>query len=250
MIPKKIHYCWFGRNPLPDDVKRYIESWKKYCPDFEIKRWDEDSFDINTCEYIKEAYEKKKWAFVTDYVRLHALVNEGGIYMDTDVEVVQTLTPFLEHSAFSGFQDEKSIPTGIMACEPGFPLFAELLGDYKGRHFINPDGSCNTTTNVSYITKSCLEKGLRLNNTFQIIDGFALYPSEVFCAKSPTDGKLFANENTVTIHHFAGSWIDEAVKNRIDRRRRLSAKYGKLGLLFYYVTNWPSKMREKVRNRK
>jgi len=250
MIPKVIHYCWFGRNPLTDDVKEYMESWKKNCPDYLIKRWDEDSFDIGSCNYTKEAYEKRKWAFVTDYVRLYALVKEGGVYMDTDVEMLRPLDPFLKHKAFSGFQDEKSIPTGIMACEPDFPFFKVLLDDYYGRHFINPDGTCNTTTNVSYITKSCLERGLKLNNTYQEINDFALYPSDVFCAKSPTDGKLFVNENTVTIHHFAGSWIEKSVKERIGRRNLMTSKYGKVGLLLYYATNWPHKLKENIKRRK
>ena len=101
MIPKIIHYCWFGGNPLPADARRCIESWKKYLPDYKIKEWNENNFDINSNQYVREAYEKRKFAFVTDYVRLYALVNEGGVYMDTDVEVIKSYDPFLHHTAFS-----------------------------------------------------------------------------------------------------------------------------------------------------
>ena len=104
MIPKIIHYCWFGGNPLSDDAKRYIASWKKYCPDYEIREWNESNFDINENDYCREAYEQKKWAFVTDYVRLKALYEYGGIYMDTDVEVVKPLDPLLSYDALSGYE--------------------------------------------------------------------------------------------------------------------------------------------------
>ena len=109
MIPKKIHYCWFGGNPLPEDAQKYLESWKKFCPDYEIIRWDEKNFDINQLPYVQEAFKAKKWAFITDYVRLYALYNYGGIYMDTDVEVLKSLDSFLELKAFSGFENEENI---------------------------------------------------------------------------------------------------------------------------------------------
>ena len=114
MIPKIIHYCWFGKNPLPDDARDCIESWKKNCPDYEIKEWNEENFDINTCAYVKEAYDKKKWAFITDFVRLKVLYDYGGIYMDTDVEVCKSLDPLLKWDAFSGFESDNNIPTGTI----------------------------------------------------------------------------------------------------------------------------------------
>ena len=117
MIPKIIHYCWFGGNPLPPLALKCIESWKKYCPDYEIKIWDESNFDININKYATEAYEAKKWAFVSDVARLWVLYNYGGIYMDTDLEVIKPLDEFLYHKAFSGFEDEVNIPTGIIASE-------------------------------------------------------------------------------------------------------------------------------------
>ena len=123
MIPKIIHYCWFGGKELPELAKKCIASWKKYCPDYEIIRWDESNFDLESCQYVKQAYQSKKYAFVTDYVRLYAMYTQGGVYMDTDVELTKNLDKFLDHQGFSGFESEAQIPTGIMAAEkPIWPL--------------------------------------------------------------------------------------------------------------------------------
>lgn len=206
MIPKIIHYCWFGGNPLPELAVVCIESWKKYCPDYEIREWNESNFDIDTNTYTAEAYTVQKWAFITDYVRLYAMVNYGGIYMDTDVEICNNLDQYLDHQAFSGFETDTDIPTGIMACEKGFPLFKQLLDNYKDRHFIRHDGSFDMTTNVYVITKYCLNKGFIPNNSFQIVDGFALYPRDYFCPKDQQSGEITITENTHAIHHFSGSW--------------------------------------------
>lgn len=232
MIPKTIHYCWFGRNPLPPLAVKCIKSWKKYCPDYEIIEWNEDTFDISSAPlYVRQAYEAKKWAFVTDYVRLFAMVNHGGIYMDTDVEVIQPLDKFLQHHAFSGFENEKDIPTGIMACEKDFPLFREFLHYYDDVVFVNPDGSYNYTTNVRIMTNACLLRGLKQDNSYQEIDGFVLYPKDVFCPVSYTTGILTKTKDTSTIHWFAGSWQPSEYKmqhqaqmreiQRIDRVHRI-----------------------------
>ena len=209
MIPKKIHYCWFGKNPLPELAKNCINSWKKNLPDYEIIEWNEDNFDINSCTYIKEAYQVKKYAFVSDYVRLYVLVNYGGIYMDTDVEVIKSIDQFLEYKAFSGFETKNFIPTGIMACEKNFELFNEFLDDYKNCHFIKPDGTFETISNVVKMTNTCKKYGLILNDKYQIIRDFALFPSEYFCPKRKKEKwkEHLITENTYTIHHFAGSWL-------------------------------------------
>lgn len=216
MIPKVIHYCWFGGKPLSDDAKKCIESWKKFCPDYKIVEWNETNFDINYCDYVKEAYDSKKWAFVTDVVRLYALVNYGGVYMDSDVEVIKPIDSFLNYNAFSGFQTAEYVPTGIMACEPHNSFFEELLNEYNGIHFINSDGSFDYTTNCVRITNACVRYGLELNNSLQTINTFTLFPSDYFCAKDSITGEVKITDNTCTIHHFAGSWITR--KNKINTK--------------------------------
>ena len=220
MIPKKIHYCWFGRNPLPQMAVDCIESWKKYGPDYEIIEWNEDNFDINSNQYAKEAYENKKWAFVSDYARLFALYNHGGVYMDTDMEVLQNLDRFLEHRAFSGFQSIGEICTGIIATEKGSDWIKLLLGYYDDRSFFKPNGELDTTVNVATVTRMTTEyTNLQMDNTYQETDkDIVIYPQEYFC---PFDYINYRNsrlraksitENTYALHHFMGSWNSKGQK--------------------------------------
>ena len=225
-IPKIIHYCWFGKNPKPDLARKCIESWEKYCPDYKIIEWNEDNFDINCCDYVREAYEAKKWAFVSDVARLFALVNHGGIYMDTDVELLKPLDAFLVYDAVSGFEAADRISTGLMACRKGHPLFVELLRDYDNAHFLKNDGSLDTTTNVTRITDTCLKHGLRLDNTLQTVYGFTLFPSDYFCPKSHADNVVRKTANTHAIHWFDGSWMDMDVKKAHKRTQKLNRLFG------------------------
>lgn len=209
MIPKIIHYCWFGGKPLPPEARKCIESWKKYLPDYEIKEWNEQTFDINSNLYVKEAYENKKYAFVTDYVRLFALASVGGIYMDTDVEVLKSYDPFLHHVAFSGFENNNFVSTGMMASEKGGRWITELLEEYKDRRFIKEDGSFDITTNTVTITNYMIKHGLVLNNTYQDFpDLVTIYPSDFFCPKDYYTEKIRKTKNTHAIHHFSRSWCD------------------------------------------
>lgn len=214
MIPKVIHYCWFGKGEKPKLVYKCIDSWKKYCPDYEIIEWNEDNFDINCCPYVKEAYESRRFAFVTDYVRLYVMFNQGGIYMDTDVEVTRNLDEFLVHKGFSGFESETQIPTGIMAGEKGFPLFEKLLSYYDGRHFLDKNGKQDTTTNVITITAMLSERGFIPNGKYQVVDGFALYPRDYFCPLDDSTGVMYDSKNTATIHWFNKSWVPQRLRVR------------------------------------
>lgn len=226
MIPKKIHYCWYGGKELPELALHCIESWKKYCPDYEIIRWDETNTDLNENDYIREAYEAKKWAFITDYVRLKALHTYGGVYMDTDVELVAPIDGFLKYGAFSGFENNTQIPTGIMAASEGHPFFGELLSYYDGRHFVKDDGSFDCTTNVQTITDIALRNGFRPDNTFQEVCGMAFFPRDYFCPKDHSTGIINRTENTVCIHHFDGSWHTDLEKKLVKKEQHYVAKYG------------------------
>lgn len=235
MIPKKIHYCWFGRGEMPKLAKKCIKSWKKYCPDYEIKEWNEDNFDLDKYPYVREAYDNRKFAFVTDVVRLYALYTEGGIYMDTDVEVLKSLDAFLHHNAFSGFEDEKYVPTGIMASEKGGIWAKDNLNYYNGRHFVREDGSMDTTTNVITITNYMIAHGLKQDNTFQDFPNLiTLYPKDYFCPLSWNGHEMQMTENTVTIHHFAGSWLPLEVQLK-QHHPYFSKHYPKLFYYGYYL---------------
>lgn len=227
-IPKIIHYCWFGGNELPATAQKCIGSWKKHCPDYEIKEWNESNFDISCNTYVKQAYEAKKYAFVSDYVRLFVLYNYGGVYMDTDVEVLKPLDKFLENEAFSGFETPKSVPTGIMACVQQHAFFKLLLSYYDGRPFIKNDGLYDLTTNVTTITEYCVQSGLNLNNTLQTVNGVTFYPQSYFCPKDYNTGKVCITPDTYTIHHFSGSWISRSEKLKSSLTRMLGPNLTKI----------------------
>ena len=222
-IPKIIHYCWFGGKPKPPMAQTCTSSWKKFCPDYEILEWNEDNFDVSAAPaYVQQAYEAKRWAFVTDYVRLKALTEMGGVYMDTDVEVVKPLDPYLKHHAFAGFERVNAVQTGLLACEKEFPLFREFLKHYDTASFLKEDGSVDITTNVEVLTDLCLRYGLVCNDKFQEVEGLAIYPREVFCPVDFETEKLHRTRKTVTIHWFAGSWhTEEELEAMREEKRQL-----------------------------
>ena len=220
-IPKIIHYCWFGKNPEPELMKKCVESWKKYLPDYKLILWNEDNFEIDSNLFVKQAYKSKKWAFVTDYVRFYALYNYGGIYMDTDVEVLKNLDCLLEHKVFTGYENEILIPTGIIGSSKGHPWVQEIMHYYEKRSFIRDDGSLSVQPNTAIITKITTDQyGFNVLKGYQKLkDGLIIYPKEYFCPKSYYDNKITLTENTYTIHHFSGSWhtIFDKYKLKIHR---------------------------------
>jgi len=226
-VPKIIHYCWFGGKPKPELAEKCIRSWKKYCPDYQIIEWNEDNFDVSSAPlYVRQAYEAGRWAFVTDYVRLKAMLEMGGIYMDTDVEVIKPLDPYLHHDGFAGFENPGQIQTGLLACSRDFPLFRDFMAYYDTASFLLPDGSHNTTTNVRVLTDLCMKRGLRPDGTYQVVDGFAVYPTEYFCPVDYHTEKLHKTKNTVVIHWFASSWHTEE-ERRLIREEKLRIKRDK-----------------------
>ena len=215
MIPKIIHYCWFGGNPLPPLAIKCINSWKQFLPEYEIIEWNEKNFPLEDYIFAKEALESRKFAFVSDVSRLDALVEMGGVYMDTDVEVLKPLDDFLHLPAFSGFENDDYVPTGIMASEKNSVWATEMLAYYDNRRFIKTDGSFDMQANTIIITDFMQAKGFVMNNKFQQINGYVtFYPNDYFCPKSYKTGNIELTENSYCIHHFAKSWVPTRKKWR------------------------------------
>lgn len=229
MIPKIIHYCWFGGSEKPESVTKCIESWKIFCKDFEIKEWNEDNFDVNSIPYVKEAFEKKKWAFVSDYARLYILSNNGGIYMDTDVELVKNIDDFLVHKAFGGYEYDNIIASSLIGCEKNNNWIRYLLSYYDDKHFINTDGSLNIITNTVTISRMTIEKyNVKLDGKLtKIENGIFIYPKRYFCPKLPGKSRVKITSDTYAIHHFDCSWL-EGNKTIINFKLRNSEKLFKM----------------------
>ncbi len=209
LIPKIIHYCWFGRGPMPDLERKCLESWANFLPDYKIMLWNEDNFDINSNIYVKQAYEVKKYAFVSDYARLYALYNYGGLYLDTDVEVIKNLDQFLIYPAFAGLEQPDWISTCLIGAVKEHPWLSRWLAYYSAKSFYLDNGNMDLTTNVATITEiSEMEFYMKRVNKFQILkNDIYLYPAEYFCPKDWSSKKMIITENTHAIHHFAGSWL-------------------------------------------
>lgn len=228
MIPKRIHYCWFGGGDLPEMAKKCIASWQKYCPDYEIVRWNEQNFDVQQIPYIKEAYEAKKWAFVSDYARFKILYEQGGVYLDTDVELIKPLDEILQKGGFMASESEYcQVAAGLgIAAPAGLPLYREILEDYENSRFFRPDGTKDLTTVVTRITKILEGHGLVHKDVIQEVAGIVVYPKTYFCPYDYHSKKLRCTENTYAIHYYADSWNDKPIsfKGRIYR-----AVYGLFG---------------------
>lgn len=212
MIPKVIHYCWFGGNPLNKEAQRCIESWKKYAPDFEIKEWNESNYDVRKNNYTKEAYDNRKYAFVSDYARLDIIYSEGGIYLDVDVELIKPIEELLYSRAYFGKQTEFNghwyVNTGLgFGAEAGNKIVNAMLKDYFGQSFIRDDGCFDITSCPVRNTKALVKYGYENNNNQQDIDGTIIYPSDYFCPMDHITGKINTTNNTYSIHHFAASWV-------------------------------------------
>ncbi len=228
MIPKLIHYCWFGRNPKPALADKCIKSWKKYCPDFEIIEWNEDNFDISAAPlYVRQAYEAKKWAFVTDYVRLKVVYNHGGIYMDTDVELKKPLTPLLANHAYFGFEDGIHVNTGLgFGAEAGTAILAEMMADYENIPYIREDGTFDKATCPERNIQVFLRHGLIQDDSRQILDGdILILPSIYLCPISFETGVHRYSLKTISIHHFSASWSTKEQKESHIKWRRAKRKY-------------------------
>lgn len=217
MIPKKIHYCWFGRNPLPESAVKCIESWRKYLPDYEIIEWNEDNFDVNTIPYTAQAYAAKKYAFVSDYARFKILYEHGGLYFDTDVEVIRPMDDIIAAGPFMGYEVNPSLERPFGAVAPGLGIGAEkemhlydaILRYYAQLNFVKPDGSYNMTDAVVNITtRELVKAGLENKLGIQKVADTMIYPSDYFNPFDDATGRLNKTANTYTIHWFTKTWLN------------------------------------------
>ena len=237
MIPKIIHYCWFGRNPLPKSAQRCIDSWRKYMPNYEIKEWNEDNFDVNMIPYTQQAYAHKKYAFVSDYARFWILYHEGGLYFDTDVEIIRPLDEIVTRGPFMGIEAGAKIQTedgatlavapGLgLGVNPGLGLYKELLEYYDGLDFVDGEGRQIPGTIVTHTTRVLQRHGLpaTLSEPLEVA-GVWIYPEDYFCPMDSTTGITTLTSNTVSIHHYDCSWMDHntlswklhLMKNKLNR---------------------------------
>lgn len=227
MNNKKLHYCWFGGNPKSELIQKCQESWRQYCPDYQIIEWNESNFDVNCCDYVREAYEAKKWAFVSDYCRFYVLFHHGGIYLDTDVELIKPLEGLPE--TFAGFENPTTVASGLIrGAKPGDEICGRMLDSYHNDRYFLEDGRNNTKTVCARETGLFKEYGLKLNGKLQHIADTWIYPTEYFSPKDYLTEKLNITENTVSIHHYDASWYTEedklAASLRVKYRKVMPAK--------------------------
>lgn len=214
LIPKKIHYCWFGRSPIPEKYKKWMDSWRQYCPDYEIMEWNEDNYDVTKNKYMLQAYENKKWAFVPDYARLDIIYNEGGIYLDTDVELIQNIDDLLFQEGFVGFESANYVNFGSgFGAVKGHQLIKQLRDSYEEYDFIDKDGNMNLTASPVLQTDFLRTKGLRPGGEYQIVDKLTIFPEKMFNGKGATK-TVRLKPYTRSIHHYDGSWVSDYRRDR------------------------------------
>lgn len=226
-IPKIIHYCWFGGREKPDIVKKCIDSWEINLPGYEIKEWNESNFNINDHLFTKEAYEMKNYAFVSDYVRVYVLYLYGGIYLDTDTEIVKNLDRFLIHDSFWGFEEKNYIGTSLIGAKRGNQLIKQFLDFYESTSLINDDGTINSFTNVSVVSQMVTELGINLNGKYQEVKSIAvIYPQDYFSPYDYINCYMKQTTNTCAIHHFHKSWLPLNVRIKGNVKKVLAKMVG------------------------
>lgn len=230
MIPKTIHYCWFGGKPLPKTAVKCIDSWKRFFPDYDIKQWDESNYDVKKIPYIAEAYDAGKYAFVSDFARFDILYQHGGVYFDTDVEVIKSFKDILEHGPFMGCEIDGGelgiqVAPGLgIAANHGERIYKEIIDKYIADRFYNEDGTMNTEAVVKKTTKVLIEHGLKNISEVQEVSGITIYPREFFNPLQDSTGVLHITDNTRSIHWYAKSWMSS--KSRI--RSKLTRPFHRL----------------------
>lgn len=238
MIPKIIHYCWFGENQLSDKDKECISSWKKYLPDYEIIEWNESNFNVNCNNYVREAYNSKKWAYVSDYARFKILYEYGGIYLDTDVELINSIQDIVDKGNFLACESDnpKLVATGLgFGFEKGNLFLKEILNDYEEDHFLSQQTTNSYTTVVERITKILKNKGLKDTSEIICLDNIYIYPKEFFCPLNYTTQQMNITQNTRSIHWYSGSWIPRNYMNRNKKAIKIRNKIPLCGSFMAFV---------------
>ena len=232
-IPKVIHYCWFGRNPLPESAVKCINSWKKYFPDYDIKEWNEDNFDVNIIPYTREAYEAKKYAFVSDYARMWILYHHGGLYFDTDVEVIKPMDDIVARGPFMGIEVEAKdgtfpyVAPGLCLGTPaGHVVYKDVLDVYQDLRFFKGDGKINTYAIVPITSDVLRHNGMKPTNEQQQVAGVWIYPRDYFNPLDDNTGRLVITENTRSIHWYTKTWLKKQNPIRTWVVRRIHRYFG------------------------
>lgn len=229
-IPRTIHYCWFGGRPLPPSALRCIDSWKRNFPGYEIRRWDESNFDIDAVRYTREAAAAGKWAFVSDYARFLILYRHGGIYFDTDVEVIRPMDHILAAGAFMGFEKSHSgigVASGLgIAAPAGHPFYKKILDHYSSISYLGSDGKPLPGTVVAHVTRLFLEAGLIPEDRLQCVEGITVYPNEYFNPLDDATGRLRITPRTCSIHHYDKTWCDNYGPTRTRIMRLIHRIFG------------------------
>lgn len=209
MIPKIVHYIWFGGKPFPKKVQKCIDSWHKYLPDYEFKLWNEDTFDVNSVEFTKQAYANKKWAFVSDYVRMYALNKFGGWYLDTDIEILRPIERFENHRMVLGTDHDGAL-TALMGSEPGHPYWNQVLDYYNNMSFVNEDGTFNMIVNNTYLQGILESYGYKFENKYQELkEGIVVYPDDYFHVANNEKGTIHKTNNSYAIHWHTLLWTSD-----------------------------------------
>lgn len=207
MIPKTIHYCWFGEKPLPELAKKCIESWKKYCPDYEIIRWDETNYDVHKNQFVEQAYQNSKWAFLTDYVRLDVVYEMGGIYLDTDVELIKPLDSLLELQCYMGMEQPGRVNTGLgFGAEKHHPFILENKRVYEDNNFSQSEGKFKPPVCVEITTNLFDQDEIKNASRIQNARSVTVFPTEYFCPQAMGSNRINITKNTFSIHYFTASW--------------------------------------------
>ena len=239
-IPKIIHYCWFGKGKMPKIALKCIKSWQKYCPDYKIICWNEENFDFSQNQYMHQAYEAGKWAFVSDYARLKVVYDNGGIYLDTDVELIKPIDDLLNKKGFMGFDEKGIVATGLgFGAEKGNEIIGEFLKDYDNIPFVLPDGKYDLTPCPDRNTAALKRLGMDVNNTNQTFMNVTFLPWEYLCPMDYYTGKKTITKNTYSIHHYSASWTSDVTKRTTFIKRIIGVKmYDKLYGKFLHKLKW------------